>query len=135
MKFKIGVPLRQAIHPSIGFAPKTRTLVLVSLAFGFLARGAPAAGGPVGSLLAADAGYQVVERGQNFALFRKVTATTADAGYTVFRTNQFILLENGLHYLENGQWNLSEDIVESFSGGAIARQPAGSTTQTSSSPR
>jgi len=75
----------------------------------------------IGSLFEADPGYQIVERGQHFAVFRKITTSAAGAGYTVFRTNQFTLLENNLHYLENGQWELSEDIVEPFPGGAVAR--------------
>src|SRR5436309_8936056 len=55
-----------------------------------------------GSLRAADSGYQIVERGQDYALFRKTTTTTDAGGNTVWRTNQFTLLENGLNYLDNG---------------------------------
>ncbi len=66
-----------------------------------------------------DAGYQIVERGENHALFRKISLDPA-TGAT--RAYQFTLLENGMHYLENGEWRASEDLVESFPGGAVARR-------------
>ena len=73
------------------------------------------------SLHAADSGYEIVERGQDFALFQKTTTTTDAAGNTVWRTNQFTLLENYLNYLDNGQWTESLDLIEQFPDGGIAR--------------
>jgi hypothetical protein len=64
----------------------------------------------------------VAERGKDFALYRKVNASTNRAGQTVFKTNQFTLLENNLHYFEDGQWKPSEDVIESFPDGAVARR-------------
>ncbi len=74
-----------------------------------------------GSLRAADAGYQIVERGQDFAVFRKATTTIDAGGNTVRLTNQFTLLENCLNYLDNGQWTESLDLIEPFPDGAIAK--------------
>jgi len=34
---------------------------------------------------------------------------------------KFTLLENGLHYLSNGEWKLSQDLVEPFPQGAVAQ--------------
>src|SRR6266571_6733189 len=73
------------------------------------------------SLRAADPGYQIVQRGQDFALFRKTTASTDAGGNTVWRTNEFTLLENCLNYPDNGQWTESLDLIEPVPDGAIAR--------------
>jgi hypothetical protein len=67
----------------------------------------------------------VAERGKDFAVYRKVTVFTNQAGQTVFATNQFTLLENNLHYLENEEWKRSEDLIESFPDGAVAQRSAG----------
>src|SRR5439155_14500392 len=37
-------------------------------------------------------------------------------------TNQFTLLENCLNYFENGQWKESDDAIEPFPDGAVARR-------------
>jgi len=55
------------------------------------------------SIRESDPAYQVRERGMDFAVFEKVTGVTNAAGVTSFTTNQFTLLENGLHYLEAGE--------------------------------
>ena len=47
--------------------------------------------------------------------------TSAD-GAVGFKTNEFTVLENGLYYLQDGAWQPSEDLIESFPGGAIARR-------------
>ncbi len=100
---------------------KTRTLIhLVPL---LLAATAEAQVGPadlINSVTQSDTGYQIAERGQDFAVVRKVTTTTDAAGTTAFGTNEFTLLENGLHYFGDEQWKVSEDIIEAFPGGAIA---------------
>lgn len=59
----------------------------------------------------------MVERGQDFITLRNV-----DRSGPVPRTNTFTLLENGLHYFEGGEWRLSEDMIESFADGAVARR-------------
>jgi hypothetical protein len=76
----------------------------------------------IGSLRAADAGYQIIERSQDSAILRNISTTTDAAGNTTSRTNQFTLLENCLNYLEDGQWKESADVVEPFPDGAIARR-------------
>lgn len=64
---------------------------------------------------------QIVERGQDHAVYRQIK-TISDSNGSLTQTNQFTLLENGLHYFENGAWRESEDLVESFPDGAIARR-------------
>ncbi|MEK7676028.1 MAG: hypothetical protein AAB676_09375, partial [Verrucomicrobiota bacterium] len=70
----------------------------------------------------ADNGYQIAERGKDFAVYRKVTGLTNQTGQVSNKTNEFTLLENNLHYFDNGEWKVSEDVIESFPGGAVARR-------------
>lgn len=66
----------------------------------------------------------VIEQGENFAVYAKTSTFTNEAGQiTRTTTNQFTLLENALNYRdESGAWRKSEDIIESFPGGAVARR-------------
>ena len=69
MKIKIGVLLRQVIPPSTISARWARTLLqLGPLAYGVIARSAPAPAESIGTLLTADPGYEIVERSQSFAV-------------------------------------------------------------------
>ncbi|MCP5517565.1 MAG: hypothetical protein H7A45_09955, partial [Verrucomicrobiales bacterium] len=63
----------------------------------------------------------VIERGSDFAVYQIITPVPGADGQTVLRTNRFTLLENGLHYREDGRWKESRDLIEPFSEGAIAR--------------
>jgi hypothetical protein len=65
---------------------------------------------------------EVLERGEDFAVHRSIATLSDASGNVTYRTNQFTLLENGLHYFEDGQWKQSEDLVESFPDGAVARR-------------
>jgi hypothetical protein len=64
----------------------------------------------------------IVDRGEDFANYQNVLTVTNQAGEASYQTNRYTALENGLHYLENGEWKLSEDLVESFQDGAIAQR-------------
>ena len=67
--------------------------------------------------------YEITERAQDHAVYSRTTAFTNPAGEVSFKTNQFTLLENALHYRDDsGAWRASEDLVEPFEGGAIARR-------------
>src|SRR5438094_9959250 len=113
----IGLPLRQLIHSSTSRLRKLRTLVLAMLALGLVAPSAPGQGGLIGALLAADPGYQIVERGEDYAVYQRVSAVTNAASGVTAMTNQFTLLENCLNYFENGQWKESDDATEPFPDG------------------
>ena len=71
---------------------------------------------------AVEVSSTVVERGEDFAVHQRVVTWTDATGAARFQTNQFTLLENALHYFENGEWKPSEDLIESFPDGAIARR-------------
>src|SRR6266487_413945 len=102
-----------------------KTPILLQLALLALAHAARAAMAPaelVNSLVQSDPNFQVAERGQDFALLRQIATRTDAAGITTFSTNQVTLLENGLHYFADGEWKPSEDLIEPFPGGAVARR-------------
>lgn len=79
------------------------------------------AGNPVAAL-ASTPNTQILARGQDFAFVQNVVPLTDVDGTTTFRTNQFTLLENAVHYFENQQWKPSENFVEAFPDGAVARR-------------
>src|SRR5438876_10386787 len=76
----------------------------------------------VNSLTSKDSGYEVTQRGQDFAVLQQTTASTDAAGNTRLATNQITLLENCLQYLEDGEWKYSEDVVEASENGAMAQR-------------
>jgi len=63
-----------------------------------------------------------IDLGQDFAVYRTVSSGSDASGVVSLRTNQFTLLENHLNYLDNGQWKPSEDLIEAFPDGAVARR-------------
>lgn len=63
---------------------------------------------------------QVIERGEDFSVVRRVTQTVNPSGTVGLRTNEFTVLENALNYLENGVWLPSEDRLEPALGGAVS---------------
>jgi hypothetical protein len=80
------------------------------------------ASNPVAALTAADPNLGVAARDQHSAVLRRILPLTNELGQVRYRTNDFVLLENNLHYFEDGQWKQSEDTIESFPGGAVARR-------------
>ena len=95
-------------------------VILTGLSISSRASQTPAA--LLSSLERSDAGARIIERGQHFAVFQSLTVATNANGATTTNSSQFTLLENCLHYQENGEWKLSEDLVEPFPTGAIARR-------------
>lgn len=65
---------------------------------------------------------QIVERGQDFVVYERTKSVRLGDGKVDTQTSRFTLVENGLHYLEDGEWRVSEDLVEPFPDGAIARR-------------
>ncbi|MEK7675144.1 MAG: hypothetical protein AAB676_04825 [Verrucomicrobiota bacterium] len=74
------------------------------------------------SSVTSDPSVEIIDRGQDFAVYRSISTITNENGQASYSTNQFTLIENGLHYLEDGVWKPSEDVLEPFDGGAIARR-------------
>lgn len=68
--------------------------------------------------------YTVIDRGQDFAVYRRTPMLTNDTGLVGAQTNEFTVLDHGMNYLQNGERHESQDLVESFADGAIARYGA-----------
>src|SRR5438132_13887834 len=78
--------MNQRLSSSRSRLRKLRTLVLAALALGLVAPGAPGPSGLIGALLAADPGYQVVERGLDYAVYQRVSAVTNAASGVTLKT-------------------------------------------------
>ncbi|MCU0785919.1 MAG: hypothetical protein MUF81_18115, partial [Verrucomicrobia bacterium] len=69
----------------------------------------------------------MAERGAHHRTWNKVVTRQDDQGRTVMQTNTaYMELTTGLHYLDpkTGQWNETQELIESYPGGAIARHGA-----------
>jgi hypothetical protein len=71
---------------------------------------------------APDTPYVVAERGANYRVWQRVTLEQNPLGRTVAWTNSYVELATGLHYQENGQWKETQEKIEVFKGGAVARK-------------
>jgi hypothetical protein len=72
---------------------------------------------------AAGPDYSVVERGPHHRVWQGVVTSTDELGQVSYITNCYTELATGMHYQDpkTGQWVESQEIIESFPGGAIAR--------------
>jgi hypothetical protein len=68
--------------------------------------------------------YSVVDRGPHHRVWVKAVFETNQQGQVFVRTNSYTELATGMHYLEDGQWKESQQGIESYPGGAIARHGA-----------
>ena len=69
-----------------------------------------------------DSAYAVVERGPHHRVWERTTSDIAPDGRAISQVHRYIELATGMHYWQNGQWVESQELIESFPGGAIARQ-------------
>ena len=67
-------------------------------------------------------GYSVVDRGAHHRVWATASFETNLYGRIIVRTNSYTELETGMHYWADGQWKESQELIESYPGGAIARQ-------------
>jgi hypothetical protein len=86
--------------------------------------GSPAANqaGTTGQTSTQDTPYAVVEQGANHRVWQRATYEILPSGQKVPHIHQYTELATGLNYQKNGQWVESKEEIESFPGGAIARQ-------------
>jgi hypothetical protein len=63
---------------------------------------------------------QVVERGPHHRVVTFTRPTTNAVGEVTLHQGRYTELENGLHYLQNGEWIESEEVVEPAPLGAVA---------------
>src|SRR5437870_518142 len=101
--------LRRTVNPRVGLALMASLYLLLSNLFAIAQTQTQLSSG-------------VVERGQDYAVYRRVSAVTEATGAVTAQTNQFTLLENCLNYFDDGQWKESEDLIETTKEGAIAQR-------------
>jgi hypothetical protein len=68
--------------------------------------------------------YSIAERGPNHRVWQHVGSWTNELGVVTYATNSYTELATGMHYQDpkTGQWLESQEVIEGFPGGAIARQ-------------
>jgi len=67
--------------------------------------------------------YEVIERGANHRVWQRTEYETLPDGSVVPHLHQYTELASGLHYLNgSGQWVESQEQIEAYPQGAIARQ-------------
>jgi len=64
----------------------------------------------------------VVERGPDHRVWERVTTQVLPNGESILRRSSYEEIATGMHYLKDGQWVESKEIIELFQGGAVARQ-------------
>ena len=89
--------------------------------------GTPGATAPPGGIPGLSpplgATYSIVARAANHRIWQGVVASTDALGRVSYLTNSYTELAAGMYYMDtqSGQWTESQELVESFPGGAIAR--------------
>ncbi len=72
--------------------------------------------------LPADTEFRVTDRGANHRIWQRETYEMSPSGQVVPRIHKYAELATGMHYQDaNGQWVESQEKIEAFSGGAVAR--------------
>ncbi len=108
-----------------------KTFIMVVLFLGLTAFGTSAqtANGPanINQLMAATntlpaaTPYHEVERGPNHKLWQRETYEQGANGEIIPHVYQYKELATGMHYLQNGQWVESKELIEPYASGAIAQ--------------
>ena len=65
--------------------------------------------------------YHEVERGPNHKLWQRETFEQGPDGQIITHVHQYKELATGMHYLQNGQWVESQELIEPYASGAIAQ--------------
>lgn len=100
---------------------KTSNILVASLLFGFVNL---LQAQPVAKATPADTDYAVTERGANHRVWQRTTYEQGPNGKVVPHVHSYTELATGMHYKDanTGQWLESQELIEAFSGGAVARQ-------------
>ena len=68
-----------------------------------------------------DTDYAVVDRGANHRVWEKTSYENTADGKVYPQKHRYTELATGLHYWQNGQWVESQEAIEPYSTGAVAR--------------
>jgi len=95
---------------------------LLAINAGVLWGGAPIAANPTGATLPAPTPYAVVSRDAHSRVWERTVYERSPSGQAIAMKHRYVELATGLNYWSNGQWQESQELIELFPGGAIARQ-------------
>ena len=101
---------------------KTIGIVCALLTLGILQNGLAQGTQTATPKLPPDTDYAVVDRGANHLVWEKTTYEMTSDGTVYPQKHRYTELATGLNYLQNGQWVESQEVIEPYSTGAIARQ-------------
>jgi hypothetical protein len=65
--------------------------------------------------------YSIVSRGPNDRVWARINLATSALGEVITNVSSYEEIATGLHYLQNGQWQESQELIESYPDGAIAQ--------------
>ena len=107
---------------------KTASLIVLFSGFGLLTsqgQSGPPSATPVSGSIDGTRGapWSVTQRDGNSRVWQKTSIELLPSGQTVSQLHQYTELATGMHYQNaKGQWVESQELIEAFPGGAIARQ-------------
>lgn len=100
----------------------TNALLSTVTAFAQLQPGSPAAVKPPDPPPLPEATpFAVAERGAHHRVWERMTYEQSPSGRLVPKPRRYAELATGLHYWEEGQWKESQELIEGYPGGAVAR--------------
>src|SRR5215510_7090324 len=67
---------------------------------------------------------QIIAKGGDYRVWEQLWTTTLESGRIITNRTSYTELCSGLHYLANGQYELSDDSFELFNDHAVARRAA-----------
>jgi len=116
------------ISPSFDFPlMKTLTFAVTLLLFNTLGLQAQTAAGQQtkSPTLPEPTAYRVVDLGANHRVWQRETYEAGPGGQVMTHVHTYNELASGLNYQDaNGQWQESEELIEAFAAGAVARKGA-----------
>ena len=65
--------------------------------------------------------YSVIERGPHHRVWERLEYEPAPDGRQIPRPHRYIELATGMHYWDGSQWKESQELIEAYPGGAVAR--------------
>src|SRR6266853_1053755 len=103
---------------STSFPMKTTILCLLPLLLATTGRALDAVA-PDAKLADAPS-FSIAERGPHHRVVQTATPQTGADGATTYRTNIYTELASGMHYLNNGQWVETQEVIEVAADGSSA---------------
>jgi hypothetical protein len=122
--------MAQIVFRSSTFKGSMKTLTSIRFLTSLLAVnagvlwGAPIAANPSGATLPAPTPYAVVSRDAHSRVWERTVYERGPSGQAIASKHRYVELATGLNFWDSTakQWQESQELIETFPGGAIARQ-------------